>query len=57
MHSLVRPMCYIVFMIKEMENKMELACYKCEVDILMSTPLTNDEYALCYDCAMDKAGY
>jgi hypothetical protein len=33
---------------------MSLVCYKCEVDIPMSAPLTNDEYALCYDCAMDK---
>ena len=34
-----------------------ISCYKCEVDIDISTPLTDDKYALCYDCAMDKSGY
>ena len=34
---------------------MNLVCYKCEIEIPMTTPLSNNEYALCYDCAMDKA--
>jgi len=36
---------------------MNLVCYKCEIEIPISTPLSNGDYALCYDCAMDKAGY
>jgi hypothetical protein len=36
---------------------MSIVCFKCEIEIPMSTPIHDNKWALCYDCAMDKAGY
>jgi hypothetical protein len=36
---------------------MSLVCWRCETDIPMNTPVHDNKYALCYDCAMDKTGY
>ena len=30
-------------------------CYKCDVEL--ESPRFAEEYRICYDCAMDKAGY
>jgi len=35
---------------------MSLVCWRCETEIDISTPLHDNKYALCYDCAMDKVG-
>jgi hypothetical protein len=34
-----------------------MKCNKCDTTLEFDTPRFTEEYALCYDCAMDKAGY
>jgi|Laugresbdmm110dd_1035094.scaffolds.fasta_scaffold20905_2 hypothetical protein len=34
-----------------------MLCNKCDTTLEFDTPRFDETIALCYDCAMDKAGY